>query len=92
MENDDDDEVGDEKDDDTATYNRHTYLTHSHSERPKQAWQFWQYFSFKSTFWKIFQREMLTRRQTTTLLQIFCELLLYSQVIFKSMKVADNIL
>ena len=33
---------------------------------------------------------MLIRIQGTTLLQIFCELLLYSQVIFKSMRVADN--
>ena len=33
---------------------------------------------------------MLIRSQITTLLQIFCELLLYSQVIFKSMKVADD--
>ena len=32
---------------------------------------------------------MLIRSQTTTLLQISCELLLCSQVIFKSMKVAD---
>ena len=32
---------------------------------------------------------MFIRSQTTTLLQIFCELLLCSQVIFKSMKVAD---
>ena len=31
---------------------------------------------------------MSIRSQITTLLQIFCELLLYSQVIFKSMKVA----
>ena len=34
---------------------------------------------------------MLIRRQTTTLLQIFCEISLHSQVIFKSMKVADDI-
>ena len=34
---------------------------------------------------------MLIRIQTTNLLQIFCELSLYSQVIFKSMKVADDI-
>ena len=34
---------------------------------------------------------MLIRSQITTLLQIFCELLLYSQVIYKSMKVADDI-
>ena len=32
---------------------------------------------------------MFKRSQTTTLLQIFCELSLCSQVIFKSMKVAD---
>ena len=65
-------------------------LTHSHSERPKQAIQFWVYFSIKSIFRKIFEGEMLIRSQTTTLLLIFCELLLYSQVIFKSMKVADD--
>ena len=35
---------------------------------------------------------MLMRSQATTLLQIFCELLLYSQVIFKSMGVANDIL
>ena len=45
--------------------------------------------SNKSIFWKIFEGEMLIRSQTTTLLQIFCELLLYSPVIFKSMRVAD---
>ena len=33
---------------------------------------------------------MLTRSQTKTLLQIFFELSLYSEVIFKSMKVADD--
>ena len=33
---------------------------------------------------------MLTRSQTTTLLQIFSELTLYSQVISKSIKVADD--
>ena len=33
---------------------------------------------------------MLERSQTTTLLQLFCELLLYSKVISKSMKVADD--
>ena len=33
---------------------------------------------------------MLITSQTTTLLQIFCELLLHSLVIFKSMKVADD--
>ena len=34
---------------------------------------------------------MLIRRQTTNLLQIFCEILLYFQVLFKSMKAADDI-
>ena len=33
---------------------------------------------------------MLIRSHATTLLQIFCELLLYSQVNFKSMRVADD--
>ena len=33
---------------------------------------------------------MLIRMQTTNLLQIFCELLLYSQVICKSMRVPDD--
>ena len=33
---------------------------------------------------------MLVRSQMTTLLQIFCALSFYSQVIFKGMGVADN--
>ena len=33
----------------------------------------------------------MIRRQTTNLLEIFWKLSLYSQVIFKSMKVADDI-
>ena len=33
---------------------------------------------------------MLIRSQATTLLQMFCELLLYSQVILKGMRVADD--
>ena len=41
-------------------------------------------------FWKEFEGEMLIKSQATTLLQIYCELLLYSQDIFKSMKVADD--
>ena len=39
---------------------------------------------------KTFEGEMLIRSETTTLLQIFCEFSLYSQVVFKSMRVADN--
>ena len=33
---------------------------------------------------------MLLKSQTTTLIQIVCEILLYSQVIIKSMRAADN--
>ena len=65
-------------------------LTHLHSERPKEAWPFWQYFTYKSIFLKTFEGEMLIRSQTTTFLQIFCELSLYSKVIIKSMRVADD--
>ena len=69
---------------------QYMFITHSHLERPKQTWQFWWYFSYKSIFWKIFGGKILIRSQATTLLQIFCELLFYSQVISKSMKVADD--
>ena len=47
-------------------------------------------FLAKHFFGKIFEGEILSVSQTTILLQIFCELLLDSQVIFKSMKVADG--
>ena len=40
----------------------------------------------KHFFEKYFEREILIRRQTTNLLQIFCEIPLRSQVIFKSKK------
>ena len=49
-------------------------------------------FNVQNIFLKTFEGEMLITSQTTNLLQIFCENSLYSQVIFKSMKVADNIL
>ena len=65
-------------------------LTHWHSERPKQACRFWKYFTQKGIFWKTFEGEMVITSQATTLLQIFCELSLSSQVIFKSMRVADD--
>ena len=38
---------------------------------------------------KIFEGEMFIRCQTMTLLQIFCELMLYFKIIFKIMRVAD---
>ena len=44
----------------------------------------------KTFFLKTFEGEKLIRSQTTILVQIFCELSLYSQVIFKSMIVADD--
>ena len=66
--------------------NYHLYLW----EWLKQAWQFWKYLTYKSFLWKTFEGEMLMRCHTTTLLQIFCEVSLYSQVIFKSMRVADE--
>ena len=40
-------------------------------------------------FPKIFEGEMLIRSRTT-ILQLLCEFLLHSQVIFKSRKVADD--
>ena len=66
-------------------------LTHWHSERPKQAWLFFFYIFLTIAFLsKIFEGEMFIRILPTTLLQIFCENLLYFQVIFKSMKIADD--
>ena len=47
-------------------------------------------FFYQKHLKKIFEGEMLITSQTTTPLQIFCELLLYSLVIFKSMKEADD--
>ena len=45
-------------------------------------------FLTKAFLSKIFEGEMFIRIFPTTLLQIFCENLLYFQVIFKSMKIA----
>ena len=50
----------------------------------------WKHFSNENVSRKIFQGEMLTRSQITTLLQIFSERLFYSSVIFNNMKVADD--
>ena len=47
-------------------------------------------FLTKASFWKIIEREMLKKSQTTTFLQIFYELLLYSQINLKSMRVAAD--
>ena len=61
--------------------------TQSSQNRP---YNYGNIFLTKAFFWKIIERETLKRDQTTTLLQIFCELLLYSQVILKNMGVADD--
>ena len=47
-------------------------------------------FLTKAFLSKRFEGEMFIRILPTTLLQIFCENLLYFQVIFKSMKIADD--
>ena len=44
----------------------------------------------QSIFLKEFDREMLLRTERTILLQIFCEFMLYSKVILKSIKVPDD--
>ena len=52
-------------------------LTHSHSEGPKQKKRphnSGNEFRKKSSFWKLFEGEMLNRSQTTTLLQMFYEI------------------
>ena len=64
-------------------------LTHSHLE--------WTILAInltiivKASFEKIAEGEMLVRTQSTTLFQIFCKIILYFLVIFKSMKELDNI-
>ena len=50
----------------------------------KTAWRFWKFLSNKSIIRKIFEGEMLFRTQPTILLQIFCEFVIHSQVIFES--------
>ena len=47
-------------------------------------------FLTKAFLSKNFEGEMFIRILPTTLLQIFCKNLLYFQVIYKSMKIADN--
>ena len=58
-------------------------LTHSHSGKPKQAWQFWKYSSNKNIFWKIYEGELLTRSKISTLLRIICKFSLYPLVFSK---------
>ena len=77
-------------DNNNSEYGLGEILTHLHSERPKQAWQFWKYSAYKCIFWKLSEEEMLIRCHTTTLLQIFSEFKLYTHFIFESMRVADD--
>ena len=64
-----------------------SYLTQSGQNRPDY---FVDIFLTKAFLSKIFEGEMFIRILPTTLLQIFCENLLYFQVIFKGMKIADD--
>ena len=57
---------------------------------PKKAWLFWGYLLSKNIFQEIFDGEILATTKLTTLLQMFCELLLYSRVIFRWIKDPDN--
>ena len=61
--------------------------TQSSQKRPENL----EIFSLQKHFLKTIEGEMFIRRQKTNLLQIFCEISLHSQVILKSMKVADDI-
>ena len=71
-------------------YPKYFSLTHSDTERPKQARRFWNILHTIAFFWKTFEGEMLPVRQTTNLLGIFCEPPLYSHFIFRSMGVTKD--
>ena len=45
--------------------------------QPQKACRFWRFLSKRSKIWKIFEGEILTRTQPPTLLQVFCESMLY---------------
>ena len=47
-------------------------------------------FDYFADFQKIFEEKMFTRTPSTTLFQIFCELMHYSKIIFKSMTGPDD--
>ena len=55
----------------------------------KVAWQFWLYLRNNNSIKKIFQ-EVFILTLSTTLLQIFCKVKLYSKVIFKSLTGSDD--
>ena len=51
---------------------------------PRTAWLLWLYLSIKMNFQKIYGEAMLNKIYLTTLLQIFCEFMIHSKVIFES--------
>ena len=57
----------------------------------KTARQFWRYLTNKSNIQKIFEEELFIATLSTTLLQIFCKVMLHSKIIFKSMSGPDDI-
>ena len=59
---------------------------------PKNAWLFWWYLSNKTNFQEKFQEKMLIKIQHTTLIQIFCEFMINSRVIPKSISDPDYFL
>ena len=65
-------------------------LTHTCLERLKKAELFTKYLFDRSIFYKKYEREMFSITDLTSLLQIFCEILLYTKVIFKSVIDADD--
>ena len=52
--------------------------------------QCWCYLFNKSNIWEIFEGELFIRSLSTTLLQILCEFMPHSKVIFKSMAGPDK--
>ena len=56
----------------------------------KTAWQFWWYLSNNSNVWKIFEGELFIQTPFTSLLQIFCKFMLYSEVIFQNVTGPDG--
>ena len=72
------------------------YSNWSHTLNPitlraaKRGLTIWKYLNYKHIFLKTFEGGKIITSQTRTLLQIFCEFLLYLKDIFKSMRVADD--
>ena len=66
-------------------------LTHSHSEKPKEAWRFCKYFPYKGIFFEnVWRRNIYLKKNNKSPSNILWNFASFP-VIFKSMKVADNI-